>query len=79
MPCTGLYNTVETESEESETEYDQNDLSTEKGCSYTEADDDPDENGKEEQEILPTEERAYAIVSLQALQKMVKERASCKR
>ena len=75
----GLYNTIETESEENKTEYDKNDVSSEKGCSYNETDDDPDENGKEEQEKLSIEERENEIVSLHTLQKIVNEKASCKR
>lgn len=75
----GLYNTIETESEENKTGYDKNDVSSEKGCSYNETDDDPDENGKEEQEKLSIEERENEIVSLHTLQKIVNEKASCKR
>lgn len=75
----GSYNTIETESEENKTEYDQNDVSSEKSCSYNETDDDPDENGKEEQEKLPIEERENETVSLHALQKIVNEKASWKR
>ena len=73
----GLYNTVETESEESETEYDQINLSSDEECSFTETDN-PDENGKEDLEILPIEVGAYTIVSFEVMQKMVDERASCK-
>ena len=50
-----LQNTGKTESAESETEYDESDLSSDEECSYTQTDD-PHENGKEEQEIPPTEE-----------------------
>lgn len=75
----GSYNTIEIESEENKTEYDQNDVSSEKGCSYNETDDDLDENGKEEQEKLPIEERENEIVSLHALQKIINEKAFCKR
>ena len=74
-----LCNTIETVSEENKTEYGQNDVSSEKGCSYNETDVDPDENGKEEQEKLPIEERENEIVSLHALQKIINEKASCKR
>ena len=73
----GLYNTVNTKSEESETEYDQSDLSSDGECSFTEADDDPDENGKKQKEILPMEEGAYAAVFINAMQKVEDERTSC--
>ena len=58
-------------------EYDQSDLSSHQECSYTEMDN-PDKNGKEDQEILSIEDDACTFVSLQVMQKMVDERASCK-
>ena len=58
-------------------EYDQSDLSSHQECSYTEMDN-PYKNGKEDQEILSIEDDACTFVSLQVMQKMVDERASCK-
>ena len=68
----GLYNNVSTKVRNVR-------LSTIKeDCSFTETDDNPDENGKKQQEILPMKERAYAVVFIQAMQKAEDERASCK-
>lgn len=48
-----ILNTVEAESDESQTYYDENDLSSDEGCRYTDTDDNPDESDKKEQVILP--------------------------